>query len=58
MTDELTLKTKRGRIDLAWVGEDLEIDAENSDERVCLYLTAAQVQELLEFLRVKAGLRQ
>lgn len=50
---ELILKDKRSSIEFAWVGDDLAIDAENSDERVWVYLNATQAHELFEYLKKK-----
>lgn len=51
MSEELVLKDKRSRIEFEWIDDDLAIDAENSDERVCVYLDSAQAQELFEYLQ-------
>lgn len=52
---ELILKDKRSSIEFAWVGDDLAIDAENSDERVCVYLNPEQAKELFEYLKKKCA---
>lgn len=58
MSKELVLKDKRSRIEFEWIDDDLAIDAENSDERVCVYLDPAQAQELFEYLQRKFSERK
>lgn len=58
MSEELVLKDKRSRIEFEWVDDDLAIDAENSDERVCVYLSSVQAQELFEYLQKKFSERK
>lgn len=53
MSEELILKDKRSSIEFAWSGDDLAIDAENSNERVLVFLDSAQAQELFEYLKRK-----
>jgi hypothetical protein len=50
---ELKLKDRRSSIEFEWLGDDLAIDAKNSDERVCVYLDSAQARQLFEYLNKK-----
>ena len=55
---ELLLKDKRRTsgacwIEFEWLSDDLDIDAEDGQERIRLLLDSAQARELYEYLKAK-----
>jgi ribosomal protein S27AE len=55
MEKELALKDRRKRswIEFEWMDDDLDIEAEDSDERVRVLLDSTQAQKLYEYLKIK-----